>query len=125
MSETVNCSECGTLVWATDIPSKRTGFCWRCEIKRLQTINEQFDEQNEELRASLAMVTKERDYYSSSLFVTLERIRYILFYYYRPEVTEAIVMWREWKDGIDLLNPPPQVDEIFEKLEPLKTQKTV
>lgn len=125
VSETVNCKECGTLVWATDIPSKMTGFCWRCEIKRLKAVSKHFEDENSQLREHLGMAIKERDYYSSSLFVSLDRIRHILYYYYRPEITEAIILWREWKDGIDLLNPPPQVDEIFKKLEPLKNQDNV
>ena len=32
---TTNCATCGTLVWKTDVPSKKTGNCWHCEIKRL------------------------------------------------------------------------------------------
>jgi hypothetical protein len=67
---------------------------------------------------------KERDYYSSSLMVSLERIRYILFYYFRPETKQAIIIWREWKGGIDLLRPPKEVDEIFEKLEPSKKKSS-
>ena len=34
---TTHCASetCGALVWKIDVPSKRTGNCWRCEVKRL------------------------------------------------------------------------------------------
>lgn len=40
MQETTNCKndECGALVYVTDVPFKKSGFCWRCEIKRLKNI---------------------------------------------------------------------------------------
>jgi len=34
---TTNCKMCETLVYETDIPTKRTGNCWRCEIERLRS----------------------------------------------------------------------------------------
>ena len=30
-----NCRSCKTLVWHVDIPSFKTGNCWRCEVERL------------------------------------------------------------------------------------------
>jgi len=36
MSATTNCATCRALVWTTDVPDKKTGNCWRCEVKRLQ-----------------------------------------------------------------------------------------
>jgi hypothetical protein len=35
-TETTNCVTCGALVYVTDVPSKLTGNCWRCEVKRLK-----------------------------------------------------------------------------------------
>jgi len=33
---TTNCATCGTLVYQTEVPTKKNGNCWRCEIKRLK-----------------------------------------------------------------------------------------
>lgn len=32
----VNCRSCKCLVWQVDIPSFKTGNCWRCEVQRLK-----------------------------------------------------------------------------------------
>jgi len=32
--DTTNCNTCGALVYRIDVPSKKTGNCWRCEVKR-------------------------------------------------------------------------------------------
>lgn len=34
--KTENCATCKALVWETDVPTKTTGNCWRCEVRRLQ-----------------------------------------------------------------------------------------
>lgn len=31
-----NCRTCKCLVWQVDIPSFKTGNCWRCEVQRLR-----------------------------------------------------------------------------------------
>ena len=38
MSNTTNCKNepCQALVYVTDVPSTKSGFCWRCEVKRLR-----------------------------------------------------------------------------------------
>lgn len=32
---TVNCATCKALIWEDDVPIKKSGNCWRCEVKRL------------------------------------------------------------------------------------------
>lgn len=38
MQETTNCKKCGALVYMSDVPSNKSGFCWRCEVKRLKSV---------------------------------------------------------------------------------------
>ena len=132
MPETVNCNACGALTWATDIPSKKTGFCWRCEIKRLNHVdcaqksmkaaNVKLVDEIEELRENLAMATRDLDHHKTALFVTAARLRVLLFHFSSVEVEAAVATWLEGNGGeIDLLNPPKEVDEMFKKLEPLDT----
>lgn len=119
MSEPVNCKHCKTLVWATDIPSKKTGFCWRCEIKRIQSISKQFSDQNEGLRNDIEVVARERDQYKKALFKTITRLRVLLFFFSSVEVETAVARWLEGEEGkMDLLNPPSVVDEMLQELEP-------
>lgn len=44
--KTVNCKSCGALVYDHDIPSKKTGYCWRCQVHYLTA-------ENKRLRAAL------------------------------------------------------------------------
>lgn len=119
MSETVNCKYCRTLIWTTDVPSKKSGFCWRCEIKRLESISKQFSDQNEGLRADIEIVAKDRDRYKKALFKTVTRLRVLLFYFSSSEVETAVARWLEGDEGkMDLLNPPSVVDELLQELDP-------
>lgn len=34
--DVTNCRTCKALVYALTVPTKSTGNCWRCEVKRLQ-----------------------------------------------------------------------------------------
>lgn len=38
MRETTNCKneKCRALVYADEVPTKETGYCWRCEVDRLK-----------------------------------------------------------------------------------------
>ena len=130
MPETVNCNSCGALTWATDIPSQKTGFCWRCEIKRLSYVdhaqenmkaaNVKLVDEIEELRKNLAMATRDLDHHKTALFVTAARLRVLLLHFSSVEIEAAVATWLEGDEGeIDLLNPPKEVDELFQKLEPL------
>jgi len=46
---TANCSTCGALVWEINIPTKKTGNCWRCEVKRLNSVIKEKDKKIAEL----------------------------------------------------------------------------
>jgi hypothetical protein len=43
-----HCRSCQALVYKTDVPTKRSGCCWRCEVKRL---NDRLAELEQRLRA--------------------------------------------------------------------------
>ena len=47
--EVTNCTSCGILVYEVNIPSKRSGRCWHCEIANLrsQLRNEKSEERDE------------------------------------------------------------------------------
>ena len=103
------------MVWVVDVPTKKTGLCWRCHVKFLT-------EENKNFREQLENVKKERDGGAFALFETIARLKIIVLYFDKPEVKKAVEAWLEWdEDGVDWLNPPAMVDEELEKLEHFKT----
>jgi len=129
--ETTNCKDCGALVYVTDVPSKKTGNCWRCEVKRLKSVDHAFKSQkaanlqlvqeNEQLKEELATAKKTIDGHCYALFETCYRMQLIVMYYGTPEVQAAVdAFLGDYEDGMDWFNPPPAVDENLEKLEHFK-----
>lgn len=129
--ETKNCEECGVLVYETDI-IKKSGLCWRCEIKRLKSVEhaeKSMRATNHLLLAEIDSLKKDKESLehqlssrSKTLYLTVARMKLVILYCDRPEVKEAIAAWLEPDEdgGLDWLNPPPAVDEALEKIERYK-----
>jgi len=132
MQETTNCKKCGALVYVADVPSKKSGFCWRCEVKRLNAVehaeksmraaNLQLVAEIKQLKEEKSALEEENERLRYTAFETCHRMQLIVLYYGRPEVQAAIDAWLEPDEdgGSDWFNPPPGVDENLEKLEHFK-----
>lgn len=100
----VNCANCGTSVSKATIPNRANGNCWRCETNRLE--------------ARIKVVESEHDGMSAALYKTLSRLGVILFHKDDELVGDAIEAWLgDVEEGVDLVEPPPEVDELFEQVE--------
>ena len=130
--ETTNCKKCGVLVYETDIPSKKNGFCWRCEVERLNAVedaeesmraaNIQMVEEINHLKEEKAALEEENERLRHTAFETCHRMQLIVLYYGQPEVQAAVDAWLEPDEdgGSNWFNPPAGVDENLEKLEHFK-----
>jgi len=129
--KTTNCKECRTLVYETDIPSKKSGLCWRCELDRLKNVqhaeksmratNDMLLAEIESLKKDKSSLQQQLNAQTYKLFETCNRLQFIVMYNGEPEVKAAIdAFLGDHEDGMDWLNPPPEVDENLEKLENFK-----
>jgi len=121
MDDTANCKTCKALVWKDDVPNKKTGNCWKCEIKKLQDEKGRLEIECARLTSENERLDKARCGTVDAYFKTIKRLKVIAFYFDDPNVREAIEAWLEWsEDGIDWVDPPEKVDNCLSRLEKIE-----